>query len=177
MARATHQQNTTKHRSVCIIRGVYCAWDWPKNVNVYLHIALTGYIVYHSIHAMIAAGNNRGSINICGILLTVTLLNPEKYWCKVSMASRSCYSSLVCQSTAKYKIFTMRQGSDNKVHGANMGPTWVLSDPDGPHVGPMSLAPRRVHDHPIPTNKGLDHHYACGYHIALCQAINGNNAD
>ena len=22
---------------------------------------------------------------------------------------------------------------DSKVHGANMGPTWVLSDPDGPH--------------------------------------------
>ena len=23
---------------------------------------------------------------------------------------------------------------DNKVHGVNMGPTWVLSAPDGPHV-------------------------------------------
>ena len=31
---------------------------------------------------------------------------------------------------------------DNKVHGANMGPTWVLSAPDGPHVGPMELAIR-----------------------------------
>ena len=29
---------------------------------------------------------------------------------------------------------------DSKVHVANMGPTWVLSDPDGPHVGPMNLA-------------------------------------
>ena len=28
---------------------------------------------------------------------------------------------------------------DSKDHGANMGPTWVLSDPDGPHVGPMNL--------------------------------------
>ena len=28
---------------------------------------------------------------------------------------------------------------DSKVHGANMGPTWVLSVPDGPHVGPMNL--------------------------------------
>ena len=26
------------------------------------------------------------------------------------------------------------------VHWANMGPTWVLSAPDGPHVGPMNLA-------------------------------------
>ena len=29
---------------------------------------------------------------------------------------------------------------DSKVHGANMGPTWALSVPDGPHVGPMNLA-------------------------------------
>ena len=29
---------------------------------------------------------------------------------------------------------------DSKVHGANMGPTWVLSAPRGPHVGPMNLA-------------------------------------
>ena len=25
---------------------------------------------------------------------------------------------------------------DSNVHGANMGPTWVLSASDGPHVGP-----------------------------------------
>ena len=29
---------------------------------------------------------------------------------------------------------------DSKVHGANMGPTWVLSVPAGPHVGLMNLA-------------------------------------
>ena len=31
---------------------------------------------------------------------------------------------------------------DNKVHGANMGPIWVLSAPDGPHVGFMIHAIR-----------------------------------
>ena len=31
---------------------------------------------------------------------------------------------------------------DSKVHGANMGPTWVLSVLDEPHVGPMNLAIR-----------------------------------
>ena len=31
---------------------------------------------------------------------------------------------------------------DSKVHGANMGLTWVLSDPAGSHVGPMNLAIR-----------------------------------
>ena len=29
---------------------------------------------------------------------------------------------------------------DNKVHGANMGPTWVLPAPGGPRVDPMNLA-------------------------------------
>ena len=33
---------------------------------------------------------------------------------------------------------------DSKVHGANMGPTWVLSAPDGPHVGPMNLVNRDI---------------------------------
>ena len=33
---------------------------------------------------------------------------------------------------------------DSKVHGANMGPTWVLSAPDGPHVDPMNVAIRVV---------------------------------
>ena len=38
-------------------------------------------------------------------------------------------------------VFTcVRHTPDSKVHGANMGPTWVLSAPDGPHVGPMNLA-------------------------------------
>ena len=32
--------------------------------------------------------------------------------------------------------------TDSKVHGANMGPAWVMSAPDGPHVGPMNLAIR-----------------------------------
>ena len=33
---------------------------------------------------------------------------------------------------------------DSKVHGTNMAPTWVLSAPDGPHIGPMNLAIRAV---------------------------------
>ena len=37
---------------------------------------------------------------------------------------------------------TAHGNPDSKVHGANMGPTRVLSDPDGPHVGPMNLAIR-----------------------------------
>ena len=36
----------------------------------------------------------------------------------------------------------VQQVPDSKVHGANMGPTWVLSVPDGPYVGPMNLTIR-----------------------------------
>ena len=35
---------------------------------------------------------------------------------------------------------------DSKVHVASMGPTWVLSAPDGPHVGPMTLAIKGRHE-------------------------------
>ena len=41
---------------------------------------------------------------------------------------------------------------DSKVHGANMGPTWVLSAPDGPHVGPINLAIGAVLDHDAPVD-------------------------
>ena len=34
---------------------------------------------------------------------------------------------------------------DNKVHGANMGPAWVLPAPDGPHACPMNFAIRVPH--------------------------------
>ena len=33
---------------------------------------------------------------------------------------------------------------DSKVHGAHMGPIWVMSAPNGPHVGPMNLAIREA---------------------------------
>ena len=38
--------------------------------------------------------------------------------------------------------FSVDSYPDSKVHGANMVPTWVLSAPDGSHVGPMNLAIR-----------------------------------
>ena len=43
-------------------------------------------------------------------------------------------SDVVCKTKANFP--------DSKIHGANMGLTWVLSAPDGPHVSPMNLAIR-----------------------------------
>ena len=50
---------------------------------------------------------------------------------------------------------------DSKVHGSNMGPTWVLSAPDGPQVGPMHLAIRVSATLP-----------ACYHRIALSYNLN-----
>ena len=44
------------------------------------------------------------------------------------------------QSTSLHVI--KQYNPDSKILGDNMGPTWVLSAPDGPHVGPMNLAIR-----------------------------------
>ena len=53
---------------------------------------------------------------------------------------------LVVQKVMMKFYSIMANNPDNKVHGANMGPTWVLSVPDGPDVGPMSLAIREPTD-------------------------------
>ena len=52
-------------------------------------------------------------------------------------------------SLAPWRIWVKWNSTpDSKVRGANMGPTWVLSAPDGPHVGPMNLAIRDLTDTP-----------------------------
>ena len=53
---------------------------------------------------------------------------------------------------------------DSKAHGANMGPTWALSAPDGPHAGPMNLAFRVLN---LLSLRNLQRLKACspGHHI------------
>ena len=55
---------------------------------------------------------------------------------------------------------------NSKVHGGNIGPTWVLSAPDGPHVGPMVLAIRFISQIDI-LNTSLEIALMCGCHITL----------
>ena len=42
--------------------------------------------------------------------------------------------------TVRIVVLMRHNIQDSRVHGANMGPTWVLSAPDGPHVGPINHA-------------------------------------
>ena len=51
------------------------------------------------------------------------------------------FQSLLCFSRDLHN-WPMIKPPDSKVHGVNMGPTWVPSSPDGPHVGPINLAIR-----------------------------------
>ena len=56
----------------------------------------------------------------------------------IPLAGGQCFGN----GYQKFRYRTKSAGNvpDSKVHGANMAPTWVLSAPDGPHVGPMNLA-------------------------------------
>ena len=56
-------------------------------------------------------------------------------WWKIDLY---CYIDGLVQENSIWLLMN----PDSKVHGANMGPTWVLSAPDGPHVGSMTLAIR-----------------------------------
>ena len=48
---------------------------------------------------------------------------------------------------AQYSQHKYKQSPDSKVHAVNMGPTWVLLAPDGPHVDLMNLAIRVTNGH------------------------------
>ena len=79
-------------------------------------------------------------------------------WCFVKMVSHHCECLFknreVSRWFAKYDKHPQRNSPshvsqyvriyemypDSKVYRARMGPTWVLSAPDGPHVGHMNFA-------------------------------------
>ena len=94
-----------------------CAWtnDWVNNQNV-------GDLRHHRAHYSITVMSGT-----CTIIL--------------SMGHGKCNP---WQLFALCRVFMARYCPDSKVHGANMGPTWVLSAPDGPRVGPMNLPIRVV---------------------------------
>ena len=94
-------------------------------LNIYLH--LLPFLKTETVKSFLAKDNDLPTIKF----LIEDALNP-----KISMFLVSSYIFLFAQS--------IEASPDSKVHGANMGPTWVLSAADGPHVGPMNLAIREV---------------------------------
>ena len=59
---------------------------------------------------------------------------------------------------------------DSKVQGANMGPTWVLSAPDGPHVGPMNLTTRGSTQAAVHPKNGESNLHFFALHYDVVQA-------
>ena len=74
-----------------------------------------------------------------------------------------CLYSVGNKITTKsnFKLGGIRVIPDSKALGANMGPTWVMSAPDGPHVGPMNLAIWLVAGGAMMFDKGVLYHNHC----------------
>ena len=68
---------------------------------------------------------------------------------------------------------------DSKIHVVAMGPTWDLTAPDGPHIGPVTLAIRvgLVHPYYIPAITPIRNNCALGTcnKSSFILQINGNN--
>ena len=66
----------------------------------------------------------------------------------VNMYTCTCLAGFTGYDCESGEVYSLHQSQligtcpDSKVHGASMGPTWVLSAPGGPHMGPMNLAIR-----------------------------------
>ena len=84
--------------------------------------------------------------NIGEIWIKIQCLSRTKMDLKMSSAKRHwfCHRGLAVfiWSPAIPLYISPESPPDSKVHGANMGSTWVPSDPYGPHAGPMNLAIR-----------------------------------
>ena len=74
--------------------------------------------------------------------LGITLQIPELFWFICSKTSQHLNTFHKSRCVVPRLDIWCNVYPDSKVHGANMGPTWVLSAPDGPHVGPMNPAIR-----------------------------------
>ena len=61
-------------------------------------------------------------------------------------------------TVSRSKRGTTDNSPDSKVHGANIGPTWVLSAPGGPPVCPVNLSIRDVYS--IDMDQGILSHEA-----------------
>ena len=107
----------------------FCRW-----VDVCIHVCLTWLGRWMDIDAL----NHRNG-NVIILMKFSSLAAPKVV--KMTTFSAASDENFVKMTTIPFRWWRY---PDSKVHGANIGPTWVLSAPDGPHVGPMNLV-IRVH--------------------------------
>ena len=100
---------------------------WQSNRNSEQEFNILINIIWHILHT-ISVWERRDDEN-------TTL-------CFVCLTEYCSASNVTGVDTVISKFHKHCANPDSKVQGANMGPTWVLLAPDGPHVGPMNLAIR-----------------------------------
>ena len=99
-------------------------------------------------------GNHHPGISFCDLFGCENLVRsriPYCCGCSIFHPGLPCFTACLTSSSggvvltqlvSSLGIICCFLSPDSKVHGANIGPTWVLSAPDGPHAGPMNLAIR-----------------------------------
>ena len=97
----------------------------------------------------------------CFCDIVAKLWMPQMEW-----SNSKIYANSLLLRSGSSTIRPIYPVPDNKVHVANMGSTWVLSVPDGPHVGPMNLAIRVLIMNDATSRSGIDeaiqHHWVPG---------------
>ena len=102
--------------------------NWCKSVGAYQECSCVIILYFINIHSS-------SDLLLIGRAKTNFRLNQTiRYYFHLNVKAPICQKPLDTQ--------VPMYNPDSKVHGANMGPTWVLSAPDGPHVGPMNRAIR-----------------------------------
>ena len=113
----------------------------------------------------------------------ITVLWTQIFKCNITNNKVVIMATLLSLTSLQVVIMTIH-GAPNKgnvgimttlgFHGANMGPTWVLSAPDGPHVGPMNLAIRdgaqqNNDNRPMPMMHQISHNAPlCNRNVHIC---------
>ena len=124
---------------------------------------------WHSLHQHFFQGEICQTLKFCEIVIFNNILPPigENYiiWC-------TCWLHLLMKSclTLKSIVFIINS-PDSKVHWANMGLTWGLSAPGGPHVGPMNLAIRVCFCHVLRHQQAQYWPYSSPIHIPTGPAL------
>ena len=78
----------------------------------------------------------------CQFFLLSKLGNCEFWFCVSAICSHIVSIHMISTTHNALTMKLCHICPESKVHGANIGPTWVLSAPDGPHVSPRNLVIR-----------------------------------
>ena len=111
-------------------------------------------------------------IDLCGYSDAIKVIT---LWCAENMKQIVWNPSIWKNKTRLFgivNIFFTHYLPDSKVHGPNMGPTWVLWAPDGPHVGPWTLLSGLVIQGTIVLTIDPVHPQSSGFSTRRVQASN-----